>query len=237
MKRGEIWRYFTHSLVHVSGGHLWINILLLLLSGIPLELVHDGANVSLIFTAGTVVGAFLSYAADTTLLVGASGGVYALLFTHIGNTVVNGDLMSPKGLLTALILNLPLVALFLYDVISIAVGKGSSTSFTAHLGGIVTGLTFGTCMIRNFNVQAWEDNVKYVCWLVFILFVGALFFCQFATFDGDFINVMQGSVITMPKMSAGGWGIFSDFVSVVRHSIRKWKKVWRWCCGYVWRYI
>ena len=177
--------------------------MLLLLSGIPLELVHDGANVSLIFTVGTVVGAFLSYATDTTLLVGASAGVYALLFTHIGNTVVNGDLMSPKSLLITLILNLPLVALFLYDVISIGVGKESSTSFTAHLGGLVTGLTFGTCIIRNFNVQTWENNVKYVCWLVFILFGGALFFCQFATFDSDFVQVVEGSAISMPKLSAG----------------------------------
>ena len=205
-KRGEIWRYFTHSFVHASGGHLWINILLLLLSGIPLELIHDGANVSLIFMAGTVAGAFLCYAADTTLLVGASAGVYALLFTHIGNTVVNGDLMSPKSLLITLILNLPLFALFLYDVISIGVGKESSTSFSAHLGGLITGLTFGTCIIRNFNEQTWENNVKYVCWLVFVLLGGALFFCQFATFDHDYINLVEGSDISMPKLSAGGWG-------------------------------
>ena len=99
---------------------------MLLLSGIPLELIHDGANVSLIFMAGTVIGAFLNYATETTLLVGASAGVYALFFSHICNTVVNGDLMSPKSLLITLILNLPLLALFLYDVISLSVGKASN---------------------------------------------------------------------------------------------------------------
>ena len=99
---------------------------MLLLSGIPLELIHDGANVSLIFMAGTVIGAFLSYATETTLLVGASAGVYAMFFSHICNTVVNGDLMSPKSLLITLILNLPLLALFLYDVISLSVGKASN---------------------------------------------------------------------------------------------------------------
>ena len=99
---------------------------MLLLSGIPLELIHDGANVSLIFMAGTLIGAFLSYATETTLLVGASAGVYAMFFSHICNTVVNGDLMSPKSLLITLILNLPLLALFLYDVISLSVGKESN---------------------------------------------------------------------------------------------------------------
>ena len=82
LKRSEIWRYFTHCLLHASGVHLWINVLLLLLSGIPLELVHDGANVSLIFTAGTIFGSFLSYATDTSLLVGASAGVYASWLGH-----------------------------------------------------------------------------------------------------------------------------------------------------------
>ena len=181
--------------------------MMLLLSGIPLELVHDGAKVSLIFTAGTVVGAFLSYATDTTLLVGASAGVFALLLTHIGNIVINGDLMSPKRLLITLILNLPLVALFLLDVISISVGRESTTSFTAHLGGSVTGLTFGTCIIRNYKVQTWEDNVKYVCRLVFILFGGTLFFCQFATFEFDFVQVVEGSDISIPKLSAGSAGL------------------------------
>ena len=205
-KRGEIWRYFTHCFLHADNRHLWVNVFMLLLAGIPLELIHDGANVSMIFTAGTIIGAFLSYATDTSLLLGASAGVYAVLFAHIGNTIMNGDLMSPKNLGITLILNIPLLGLFLYDVINIGLNKDSGTSFTAHLGGLITGLTFGTCIIRNFNVQNWENVLKYVCWVIFVLFAGGLFLCQFNSFDLAYTQLYQDSIIELPKISAGGWG-------------------------------
>ena len=104
----------------------------------------------------------------------------------------------------------------------------------AHLGGIITGLTFGTCIIRNFNVQNWEETVKYVCWLIFILFGGALFLCQFKTFEVMYITVLEGSDIVVPRLSAGGWwsslwdsidwDIFWTYVW--RWTSRGWKKIW-----------
>ena len=91
--------------------------------------------------------------------------------------------------------------------------SASNTSFTAHIGGIVTGLTFGTCIIRNFNVQNWENIVKYISWLVFIIFGGTLFFCQFATFEVGYTDVVVGYMdavvntdIRIPILSAGGSG-------------------------------
>lgn len=115
--------------------------------------------------------------------------------------------MSPKTLLTVLLLNIPLIGLFLYDVIKIGLGEGSTTSFTAHLGGIVTGLTLGICLIRNYNVQKWENILKYVCGIIFILFSVSLFFCQFASFDMGFTGVSESSGVGVPILTAGAWNV------------------------------
>ena len=169
-KRGEIWRYFTHSFLHSNQKHLWINVILLLLAGIPLEMYHDGQIVSLIFVGGTVLGAFLSYAAEASILCGASAGVYAIIFTHIGNTLINGDVFQVEYLFASLLMNLPLIGLMIYDGVKIATDSiPGGTSYYAHFAGIITGLTLGTAIIRNAKSQGWEKALRYTCMMIFVL--------------------------------------------------------------------
>lgn len=78
---GRFWQLFTHGLLHGGWGHLLVNLLLLVSTGARVERIGSSRTVAKVFAAGTVAGgtAFLLLPAGNLLLVGASGGIFALL--------------------------------------------------------------------------------------------------------------------------------------------------------------
>ena len=71
-----------------SWWHLSFNLLVQLAVGVPLELAHGSVRVAAIYLAGVLAGSLGTSVCDITrqvYLVGASGGVYALLTAHIAN--------------------------------------------------------------------------------------------------------------------------------------------------------
>lgn len=61
-----------------------------MLVGLPLEMVHGSGRVALIYMAGVIAGSLGTSIFDTDVyLVGASGGVYALLAAHLANVLLN----------------------------------------------------------------------------------------------------------------------------------------------------
>lgn len=70
------------------------NLVVQLLVGLPLEMVHGSGRVALIYMAGVVAGSLGTSVFDTDVyLVGASGGVYALLAAHLANVLLNYNSM------------------------------------------------------------------------------------------------------------------------------------------------
>ena len=70
------------------------NLLIQLLVGLPLEMVHGSTRVMIIYFSGVLAGSLGTSVFDSkSLLVGASGGVYALLAAHLANVVINFDHM------------------------------------------------------------------------------------------------------------------------------------------------
>lgn len=58
--------------------------------GLPLEMVHGSARIGCVYMAGVVAGSLGTSVFDTDVyLVGASGGVYALLAAHLSNVLLN----------------------------------------------------------------------------------------------------------------------------------------------------
>nr|XP_028595089.1 rhomboid-related protein 2 isoform X2 [Podarcis muralis]XP_028595091.1 rhomboid-related protein 2 isoform X2 [Podarcis muralis] len=88
-KRKEAWRFLSYMLVHAGIEHILGNLFLQLLLGIPLELVHKGHRVGLVYIAGVLAGSLASSVCDPLQgLVGASGGVYALIGGYFMNILV-----------------------------------------------------------------------------------------------------------------------------------------------------
>jgi rhomboid-related protein 1/2/3 len=89
-KRIEIWRFLLYMMLHAGWLHLGFNLVVQLLVGLPLEMVHGSGRVALIYMAGVVAGSLGTSVFDTDVyLVGASGGVYALLAAHLANVLLN----------------------------------------------------------------------------------------------------------------------------------------------------
>lgn len=95
-RREEAWRFFSYMFVHAGVEHIVGNLFMQLLLGIPLELVHKGFEVGMVYLAGVLAGSLASSIFDPfSALVGASGGVYALLGGYFMNAVVNFREMLP----------------------------------------------------------------------------------------------------------------------------------------------
>jgi rhomboid-related protein 1/2/3 len=57
-KRQEAWRFITYMLIHAGFVHMFFNVLVQLILGIPLEMVHKWWRVGIVYLSG--VGAFAS---------------------------------------------------------------------------------------------------------------------------------------------------------------------------------
>nr|XP_054410967.1 rhomboid-related protein 2 isoform X1 [Pongo abelii] len=89
-KREEAWRFISYMLVHAGVQHILGNLCMQLVLGIPLEMVHKGLRVGLVYLAGVIAGSLASSIFDPLrYLVGASGGVYALMGGYFMNVLVD----------------------------------------------------------------------------------------------------------------------------------------------------
>ena len=71
--------------VHIDNGHLIGNMIMQLLVGLPLEMSHGTFRLTIVYMFGVVAGSLSSSVFDKKVyLGGASGGVYALVASHLG---------------------------------------------------------------------------------------------------------------------------------------------------------
>ncbi|XP_050295712.1 protein rhomboid [Anthonomus grandis grandis] len=162
-KRIEIWRFLFYMLLHAGWLHLGFNLVVQLLVGLPLEMVHGSGRVALIYVAGVIAGSLGTSVFDTDVyLVGASGGVYALLAAHLANVLLNYN-------------NMQCGILRLFGIFAIAscdVGYaiysryadevGPPVSYVAHLTGALAGLTIGLLVLKNFEQKLHEQLLWWV---------------------------------------------------------------------------
>jgi len=89
-RRLQVWRFFSYMFLHANWFHLGFNIVIQLFFGIPLEVMHGTARIGVIYMAGVFAGSLGTSVVDSEVfLVGASGGVYALLAAHLANITLN----------------------------------------------------------------------------------------------------------------------------------------------------
>jgi len=172
----QVWRFFTYMFLHAGLEHVGFNVLVQLFLGIPLEMVHGGVRVGVIYIAGVVAGSLASSVFDPYVaLVGASGGVYALFTAQLANVILNGDVMHKlSSLARTVFVLLILCADFGYSVYRrLATDEKSQVSFVAHVAGALAGLSMGLIMLLNFKknlrdkVAFWVAVVVYIAFMLF----------------------------------------------------------------------
>ena len=69
--------------------HIISNIFTQLVFGLILEMVHGPVRLGAIYIAGVIAGALAtSISTPKFFLAGASGGVYAIQYAHLGNLII-----------------------------------------------------------------------------------------------------------------------------------------------------
>nr|XP_039266460.1 rhomboid-related protein 2-like isoform X1 [Styela clava] len=167
-KREQAWRFISYLLLHAGIEHIMGNILLQLVIGIPLEMVHKGLRVGTVYMSGVLAGSLASSMFDPFMyLVGASGGVYALIGGYFSNLVMNWSKMAMNGLHLVMVIILVLVdfAFSIYRRFVYYPEGGQQVSFVAHLAGGLAGITIGYVVFSNFNKKLSKDPKFWVCLL------------------------------------------------------------------------
>ncbi|KAF0300919.1 Protein rhomboid [Amphibalanus amphitrite] len=163
-RRWQLWRFFTYMVLHASWWHLIFNLLVQLVVGLPLEMVHGSCRVLTVYMAGVLAGSLGTSVCDAgrqVYLVGASGGVYALLAAHIANVLLNYHNME-FGIFRLLIVFLIAsfdVGFAIYHRFSPLPAVEPAVSYVAHLAGAAAGLTLGLVVLKNFQQKLHEQLV------------------------------------------------------------------------------
>merc|ERR1719342_1317528 len=163
-KRTELWRFITYGTLHVGWIHLAFNSLVQVLVGLPLEMVHGSLRVGLLYVAGVIAGSFGTSVFEADVyLVGASGGVYALLAAHLANVLINYKTME-FPIMRVLAVFFVATADMGFAVYEFLTGTmvGLPVSYIAHLTGALVGLTLGIVILKNFSQKPQEQLVWWI---------------------------------------------------------------------------
>ncbi|XP_055841546.1 protein rhomboid [Episyrphus balteatus] len=164
-KRHEVWRFIFYMVLHAGWFHLGFNLCIQLIFGLPLEMVHGSGRIACIYFAGVLAGSLGTSIFDPEVyLVGASGGVYALLAAHLANVMLNYHSMQYGILRLAAIFIFAScdVGFAIYARYAVESSFSPSVSYVAHLTGALAGLTIGFLVLKNFEQKLHEQLLWWI---------------------------------------------------------------------------
>lgn len=163
-KRREVYRWYSYSLVHFNDMHLASNMFTLCIYSGFVEWDNHFWRCFLIHffsILGGVVGFGWEYRLTGTemILLGASGGVYGMLASQIGNLILNWPELDPVKKWFYVIM---LVAALVSDIAVNTVMQNTNISYSTHVGGFIAGIFAGLAFMINIKVLKWEKILKIV---------------------------------------------------------------------------
>ncbi|XP_035743923.1 protein rhomboid-like isoform X2 [Vespa mandarinia] len=165
-KRLELWRFAFYMFLHAGWLHLLFNLGVQVVVGLPLEMVHGSLRIAAVYMAGVLAGSLGTSVFDTDVyLVGASGGVYALLAAHLANVLLNYNNMEfgIVRLIGIFVIASADVGFAIYDRYAAEqIYAGLPVSYVAHLTGALAGLTIGLLVLKNFEQRLHEQLLWWV---------------------------------------------------------------------------
>lgn len=135
IKKGQIWRLVSSSLLHVGLMHIALNIVALIIIGLAVEPQLGFAKTAICFAVAVLVsGLFMSFVYRLQEGEGASTGIYGLLAVFILLAVKNGTVLFSD------VHPVFLVIFALYAISGMFAGK---TTACEHISGFTGGLLIG----------------------------------------------------------------------------------------------
>ncbi|XP_053952521.1 protein rhomboid isoform X1 [Anastrepha ludens] len=195
-KRSEVWRFIFYMVLHAGWFHLGFNLCVQLLYGLPLEMVHGSGRIACIYFSGVLAGSLGTSIFDPEVyLVGASGGVYALLAAHLANVMLNFHQMR-YGILRLIAILSFASCDFGFAIYSRYAGDYSfspSVSYVAHLTGALAGLTIGLIVLKNFEQKLHEQLLWWIALGIYTAYI--IFAIVFNVLNSAAIQSLQAEPI------------------------------------------
>ena len=139
IKKGQLWRLVSSSLLHIGTWHIISNVTATLIVGYAVESQLGSLKTALCFIGSAFIsGLYMAFVYKLQEGEGASTGIYGLIAVFVMLAVKNGTVMF-SGLPI-----LPLIILAVYTVGGMLVGK--ATAFE-HISGFAGGLLMGFILI------------------------------------------------------------------------------------------
>ncbi|OOF53501.1 rhomboid family intramembrane serine protease [Rodentibacter genomosp. 2] len=133
---GELWRYITHTFVHLSNIHIIANLSWFWLFGGIIERYFGGLKLFLLFLVSAIVSGIVQNYFSGAGFFGLSGVVYAVLGYVFVVDKLNANIFNlPKGFFTMLLVGL--IFGFISPLFDIYIGNA------AHISGFIVGLFWG----------------------------------------------------------------------------------------------
>ena len=139
IKKGQLWRLVSSSLLHIGTWHIISNVTATLIVGYAVESQLGSLKTAICFIGSAFIsGLYMAFVYKLQEGEGASTGIYGLIAVFVMLAVKNGTVMFSDMPI------LPLVILAVYTVGGMLVGK--ATAFE-HISGFAGGLLMGFILI------------------------------------------------------------------------------------------
>ena len=139
IKKGQVWRLVSSSLLHIGTWHIISNITATLIVGYAVEIQIGTVNTAICYIGSVLIsGLYMAFVYRLQEGEGASTGIYGLIAIFIMLAIKNGTIMFS---------GLPLVALIILAIYTIGGMLVGKTTVFEHVSGFVGGLLFGFVLI------------------------------------------------------------------------------------------
>ena len=141
IKKGQVWRLVSSSLLHIGTWHIVSNITATLIVGYAVEMQLGSVKTALCFVGSVLVsGLYMAFVYKLQEGVGASTGIYGLIAVFIILAIKNGTVMFS---------DVPLVALIVLAIYTIGGMVIDKTTAFEHISGFTGGLLFGLILVES----------------------------------------------------------------------------------------
>ena len=139
IKKGQVWRLVSSSLLHIGTWHIVSNITATLIVGYAVEMQLGSVKTALCFVGSVLIsGLYMAFVYKLQEGVGASTGIYGLIAVFIILAIKNETVMFS---------DVPLLALIILAIYTIGGMVIDKTTAFEHISGFVGGLFFGFILI------------------------------------------------------------------------------------------
>lgn len=155
----EYWRLLTTGFMHTDFLHLAMNALALVNLGNFMERLYGPKKMTLTLIIGIIMGSLFVFAGESTpMVIGISGGLYAILGILLVYLVETGLIRQPQ--IQAQVLRMVLMNLLINFL--------PAVSYLGHLGGLIAGVLLGLGFAKQAKLKPLKTHAFIAIGLLFV---------------------------------------------------------------------